>query len=118
MRRKGRKAARFGKQCARWLRPAAIALLLLFAWSLGQSNVFERLAPAPSPQPSTSALEPTPTPHAPRPAGPDTTVWISRFGGRYHATSSCSSMTAPIGTTLGDAEAAGYSPCGVCWAAE
>ena len=66
MRRKGRKAARFGKQCARWLRPAAIALLLLFAWSLGQSNVFERLAPAPSPQPSTSALEPTPTPHAPR----------------------------------------------------
>ena len=51
MRRKGRKAARFGKQCARWLRPAAIALLLLFAWSLGQSNVFERLAPAPSPQP-------------------------------------------------------------------
>lgn len=121
MRRDGKnmaKVKRFCRTARRWLRPVALALLLLFALALGRSDVFERLAPTPSPKPSAAATQGTPTPHAPRPAGPDTPVWISRFGGRYHATSSCSSMTAPIGTTLGDAEAAGYSPCGVCWAAE
>lgn len=98
------------------LRAVGIALFLLLAFSLGRSDVYERLSPTPSPVPVAATAVPRPA--APLPEGAGTSVWITRSGSRYHATASCSSMTAPIGTTLGDAEKAGYTPCATCWAKE
>lgn len=53
MRRDGKnmaKVKRFCRTARRWLRPVALALLLLFALALGRSDVFERLAPTPEPK--------------------------------------------------------------------
>lgn len=41
-------------------------------------------------------------------------VYVSRTGSKYHFSSNCSGMNAPLSMSLGDAIARGYEPCGTC----
>ena len=68
-------------------------------------------APVPDPDPApTPDPEPTPDP------GPDMsmTVYITRTGEKYHLDGCRHLSKSKIPTTLGDAKARGYEPCGTC----
>lgn len=41
-------------------------------------------------------------------------VYVSRTGSKYHFSSVCSGMNAPLSMSLGDAISRGYEPCGTC----
>lgn len=45
----------------------------------------------------------------------NTTVWVSRHGHTIHSRPVCGGMTAPVRTTLQEAESLGYTLCGDCW---
>ena len=45
----------------------------------------------------------------------ENTVWITRKGGRYHSSASCSNMKNPYTVTLEQAQASGRTPCRKCW---
>lgn len=80
-------------------------------------EVWFSAAPAPQPAPEPEPTpEPAPTPDpAPNP-GPDMsmTVYITRTGEKYHLDGCRHLSKSKIPTTLGEAKARGYEPCGTC----
>lgn len=79
------------------------------SWVRGYSTSDETVVENQSPQ---EGEQTTPTDALP-PA--ENTVWITRKGGRYHSSSSCSNMKNPYVVTLEQAQASGRTPCRKCW---
>ena len=76
--------------------------------------------PEPTNKPAaTSTPKPTSKPKPPAETTKDTskygTCWISGTGKKYHSKSTCSGMTDPIQTSIGNAEDLGYTACKKCW---
>lgn len=50
----------------------------------------------------------------PQPDAPDTYVWVSRTGSKYHSRSTCSNMNNPTQISRSTAISRGLTPCKVC----
>lgn len=69
----------------------------------------------PSPEPTPKPTEkPTPEPTE-EPAAQSETVWLSRYGEKYHCDPTCGNMKNPIESTLDEAIASGRQPCEKCY---
>lgn len=103
-------------------RGLVIALTLLAAFLCGRPATFERLVPAEqasapvqTPSPALATTSAPTRPPALAALAEDAIVFVPRTGKRYHAVADCGTMRSARATTVAEAEAAGYTPCGVCW---
>ena len=75
--------------------------------------------PKPTSEPTPEPTEkPTPEPTAEPTEEPSTqseTVWLSRYGDKYHCDPNCGNMKNPIESTLDEAIASGREPCEKCY---
>lgn len=65
-------------------------------------------------QAQSTTSKPASTTQASASSDKDVKVWIPQSGKKYHTTASCSGMKNPSQVTVGEAEAAGYTPCSKC----